>query len=99
MGRNGKAQGQRTGAEDVVRRREDQRQGEAVPHQTTAGIRTANAALEEWNLPKSRPRDGEVLQRALGHGTEWVMGNVDVQVKPWEETCVALRMTPQRSPF
>ena len=85
--------------EDEVRQGEDQREGEATPHRTAAGVSVANVVLEGRNDLEACPPAGQLLQQALGRGADWMMGNVDVQVETWEETCAMLRMTPQLSPF
>ena len=59
----------------------------------------ANAALEERHNPGDRPHARQLLQRVLGRGAEQMVDNIDVQVETWEQTCIALRMTSQRSPF
>ena len=59
----------------------------------------ANATIERQNATDGRPRAGQLQQRALGHGNERATGNVNVCTKTWMETCTALRMTPQSSPF
>ena len=75
------------------------RGGQAVAHGVAAGIRVANAAIEQQNEAESRPRAGGLLRRALGQGGPRMADNMNVQVETWGETCAALRMTPQRSPF
>ena len=96
-GRNGDARRQE--ALHGVRQDPVHRGGQAVARGVAAGIRAANAAIEQQNEAESRPRAGGLLRRALGQGGPRMADNMNVQVETWGEACAALRMTPQRSPF
>lgn len=96
-GRGDDAQRRQARVEDGARRGEDQRRRQVITRQSTARIAAANAALEGHNDPNDRPRAGRLLQRALNQRAERTGGNTNAET--WEQTCAALRMTPQRSPF
>ena len=86
--------GRRTGTGTEVHRGEDWREGEAIAHKTTAGVRVANVALEGQNVMEDCPRAGQLLQQALGQGANRMMGNINVQVEAEQQMTIALKMTP-----
>ena len=79
------------------RRDDADRRRQVIARRTTPRDAEADASVQGRLDQGDRPRAGQLLQRSLGQGAERAGGNGGREA--WERTCIAQRMTPQRSPF
>ena len=96
-GRIGEIRRRRAEEQDGARRRVEERREENMDHRAAVGNAAASTSVQGRLDQRNRPRAGQLIQRALEQEGESAGGNGNGEA--WNRTCLAQRMTPQRSPF